>query len=157
MSDSGEARYPLAPWVPARALGRLAVVMAGLVILAVVLTAVGWRSTWVVIVVLVPVGVVLALLLLAALALIRPPAILRLDGVGYEVRWLRRCGVRGAPWARVREVRSESRRFGPMLVIRLGTPDETTVIPLSLLQRAQTSVEDDVRERLDAASGRRPG
>ena len=93
--------------------------------------------------------------LLAALAVLRPPTLLRLDAAGYVVRWPGGRGQLQGDWEQVDDVTGDRQAGQPVVLLRHRN-GETTSLLLGLLDAPAREVEDDVRRRLNAAYGYRP-
>lgn len=152
MSDSaGVSAYRLARAYAVRPLG-LAVCATGVAVIALAVARAsdgpGWLQT-----VLLVVAALLALLgLLAAVVVLRPPTIVRLDEQGF---WVRRLGdAEVGSWRDVEDVAGEVRAGQRVAYIRRRDGD-ATLLPLALLEAPAEDVEREVRRRLDSAHGYR--
>ncbi len=118
-----------------------ALVLVGLTLLVLLLELPG---------VLVAVGAVLlaATTAGAALVLLRPPWVVRLDDRGYRVRWVRSAGLRQAPWRDVADVGTRRVGVEPCVVLRLHD-GRSTAVPVSLLAGDPGDFLDDVGRRLE--------
>jgi MFS family permease len=151
-------RYRGVPAAAVLAFGGVALLAGGCVVALVVTDR--WRddSTAVAVVfwALVVVGIVLAVgLVRAAVQIVRPPIVLRLDSTGYRVsRRSGATGVRRADWRSVERVRTEQRDGRDRVVIQLTT-GATTEIPASALATPRTEWLGDLDARLNKAHGQR--
>jgi hypothetical protein len=137
--------YRLAPHMAARLVGLLLVVVAGLVVLLTVVSAVLAWSPWVIVgsgAVSVVGAVVVASILLRV-------DVVSLDGEGYRVRLVRGAGVTSGRWADVTEAVAASPRGVDCLVIRLRD-GRTTTIPVAALAADPSAFATDVRAHLRA-------
>jgi hypothetical protein len=108
-------------------------------------------------VLLVSIAVAVALTGIAALRVLRPAVLLRLDDTGYRVHGLRGAGPRSATWTEVARVRRERLVPGSCIVLTLAG-GARTVVPLRLLDGGGTAADRlvaDLSARLDAAHGQR--
>ena len=100
----------------------------------------------------------LALTALAAVRVLRPPAVLVLSDVGYRVRVVRGAGTtREAAWTDVARVRRQRLAPGTCLVLSLND-GARTVVPVALLEGGAAvgdRLETDLRSRLDLSHGQR--
>jgi hypothetical protein len=101
-----------------------------------------------------PVGVLSATVLVAALAVLalalalsRFVVLVRLDEIGYQVRFLRGAGVKQARWSDLEDVVTGFVKNQAVVVIRLRD-GRTTTIPVNLLEG---SAEDFAKDIGDAA------
>jgi hypothetical protein len=146
--------YRLARPYTVRVLGVLAIATGVALLLVVLARTLDW-PTLLSGLLLVLAGVVGAGLLLAAVAMLRPPTLLTLDAAGFSVRWPGGRGTRHGSWEDVVSVSWEQRMDQALLVLRHREAATTTLL-LRLLDTAPHAVEEDVRRRLDAAYGYRP-
>ena len=93
--------------------------------------------------------------LLAALAVLRPPTLLRMDAAGFVVRWPGARGQLQGDWAQVDDVTGDRHAGQPVALLRHRNGGATSLL-LGLLDAPAREVEDDVRRRLNAAYGYRP-
>jgi len=137
--------------VTVRILGA-ALVAAGLLVglLAVAAAVLDWSGavTMVAAVALWAVVAVLALLL-------RLAPVVRLDDVGYRVRWVRGAGVREGRWKDVEDVVATTVQGARCVVLR-HRDGRTTTIPVDLLSGSVETFVDDLREHLNRGHGYRP-
>lgn len=144
--------YRLAAPLTVRILG-VALVAAGLLLGAVasVGAALGWSGA---------VTVVAALLLWAlvaalALLLLRLAPVVRLDDLGYRVRWVRGAGVREARWKDVEDVAAATVEGARCVVLR-HRDGRATTIPVDLLSGSVEAFVQDLRGHLNRGHGYRP-
>lgn len=144
--------YRLSAAVTVRILGA-ALVAAGLLVgLAAALVALldgSGATTLAVAVVLWAAVAVLALLLL------RLAPVVRLDEVGYRVRWVRGAGVREGRWKDVEDVVA-STVGGARCVVLRHRDGRTTTIPVDLLAAEVETFVEDLRGHLNRGHGYRP-
>lgn len=95
----------------------------------------------------VAVGLAVLLVLVLALVLSRFAVLVRLDEIGYQVRFLRGAGVKQARWSDLEDVVTGFAQKQPVVVIRLRD-GRTTTIPVNLIEG---SAEDFARAIGDAA------
>lgn len=128
----------------ARVLGSGILVLALLVLVAtVVLTVIG-APEWVLVIL-----VLIYIVAFAALAgwAIRTAWIVRLDGTGYRVRFVRGAGVRSAAWTDVSGLAATEPKGIPCVQLTL-TDGRTTVIPVEVMEGDREQFVRDVREHL---------
>ncbi|WP_125568647.1 hypothetical protein [Nocardioides baekrokdamisoli] len=134
----------------ARLLGTGILVLALLVIVAtVVLTVIG-APEWVL--------VILVLIYIAAFAALAAWAVktvwfVRLDEVGYRVRFVRGAGVRSAAWTDVAGLAATEPKGIPCLELTLNDGG-VTLIPVEVLDADREQFVRDVREHLRATEPR---
>jgi len=104
-----------------------------------------------------PVGVLSAVVVLAAVSVVvvgflvtRIAVLVRLDDVGYQVRYLRKAGVAQARWMDVEDVVTGFASGQPVVVIRLRD-GRTTTIPVNLLAGSSDDFAKDVGEHAHKA------
>ncbi len=102
------------------------------------------------------VGVVLGLVtvLLAAYLLTRRAEVVRLDDLGYRVRYVRGAGVKRGRWVDVEDVVAARVGNEPCAVLRLRD-GRTTAVPVALLQGDAEEFLADLRHHLDTGHGYR--
>ncbi len=144
--------YRLSAPVTVRILGA-ALVAAGLVValLAVAAAVLDWSGA-VTLVVAVALWAGVAVL---ALLLLRLAPVVRLDEVGYRVRWVRGAGVREGRWKDVEDVVA-STVAGARCVVLRHRDGRTTTIPVDLLSAPVESFVEDLRDHLNRGRGYRP-
>jgi len=140
--------YRLAPHMAARLVGLLLVVVAGLVVLLTVVSAVLRWSPWVI----VGSGAGLVAVAVAVAAVLLRVDVVSLDDEGYRVRLIRGAGVTSARWADVTEAVAASPRGIDCLVIRLRDGG-TTTIPVTALAADRSVFATEVRGYLRRAEG----
>lgn len=144
--------YRLAAPVTVRILGA-ALVAAGLLVglLAAVVAVVAWPGS----VILVAALVLWAAIAALALLLLRLAPVVRLDDVGYRVRWVRGAGVREARWKDVEDVVATTVQGARCVVLR-HRDGRTTTVPVDLLSGPVESFVEDLRSHLNRGHGYRP-
>lgn len=130
-----------------------ALVASGLLLglLAAVAAVLDWSSM---VTLLVAVGLWAAVAVLALL-LLRLAPVMRLDEVGYRVRWVRGAGVREARWQDVEDVVA-STVAGARCVVLRHRDGRSTTIPVDLLSGPVEAFVADLRAHLDRGRGYRP-
>lgn len=151
MSEPQQApvTYRLARPVAARLVGLVALLAAaGTVLVTVLVGLSGGSDAWVL-------GwfAISTVLLVTAVILARA-WVVRLDPTGYAVRGVRGAGRRSAPWAEVVDA-SALRRRGVRCVELTLTADESTVLPVGLLDGDPDDFVRDLQTRLQTARGLR--
>jgi hypothetical protein len=108
-----------------------------------------------------PIDILSVVVILAAVSVVvvgfmvsRLAVLVRLDDVGYQVRYLRRAGVKQARWADVEDVVSGFASEQPVVVIRLHD-GRTTTIPVNLLAGSSEDFAKDIAEHARGARKRR--
>jgi hypothetical protein len=147
----GAREYGLAPAVRLR-LGGIALVATGALIAAVTLVVLVADLPRVVVALALLVGV--AGLVALAVALTRRWYVVRLDDVGYRIRFVRGVGRAQARWTDV-EVQTTAVLGGaPCVVLRLrdGT---TSTVPVNLIAGDREELVDELKRRLDRGHGYR--
>jgi hypothetical protein len=152
VSESPEVTtYGLAPQLRARlmaaALMALGLLLAGLTV--VVLVA-GLTLD------VVAVAVVLVLLVVFGLGhlLVRRWYVVRLDPVGYQVRFVRGAGVKAARWTDVEDLVTATVTGARCAVLRLRD-GRTTTVPVDVVQGTGEAFVEELRRRLEAGHGYR--
>ena len=148
----GVSSYRLARAYAVRPLG-LAVCGTGLAVIALAVARAADARGWVQTSLLVVAVLLVVLSVLAAVVILRPPTILRLDGHGFRVR--RMGGAEVASWRDVEDVAGEVRAGQRVAYIR-QRDGGAVLLPLGLLDTPADQVEREVRRRLDSAHGYRP-
>jgi hypothetical protein len=104
-------------------------------------------------------GLVVALVawlgVLVGLALLRRRAVVRLDEVGYRVRFVRGAGVRQAGWKDVEDATAPTVEGDRCVVLRLRD-GRTTTIPVDVLVGSADAFVADLQEHLNRGHGYRP-
>ena len=90
---------------------------------------------------------VLAATLLVVL-LVRSGSVVRFDGTGYQVRFVRGAGVHQATWTQVEDVATTTRAGEKCVVLQLRDGRSTTV-PVGVLAGRPDAFVDDLRTYLD--------
>jgi hypothetical protein len=98
------------------------------------------------------VAVAMVVVLAAALALARVAVIVRLDEIGFRVRYLRRAGVKQGRWVDVEDVATGFASEQPVVVLR-HRDGRTTTIPVNLLAGSSDDFVRDLRSHLDGSQG----
>lgn len=144
--------YRLSAPVTVRILGA-ALVAAGLIlgVLAAVVAALDWAHT----VTLVTTVALWAAVATLALLLLRLAPVVRLDDVGYRVRWVRGAGVREARWKEVEDVVATTVQGARCVVLR-HRDGRTTTIPVDVLSAPVETFVQDLRAHLNRGHGYRP-
>ncbi|HEX4977655.1 MAG TPA: hypothetical protein VFV40_07290 [Nocardioides sp.] len=144
--------YRLSAPVTVRILGA-ALVAAGLLVglLAAVAAVLSWPGR---VTLVAAVGLWAALAVLALL-LLRLAPVVRLDDLGYRVRWVRGAGVREARWKDVEDVVA-TRVAGARCVVLRHRDGRTTTLPVDLLAGSVESFMEDLRAHLNRGHGYRP-
>lgn len=142
--------YRLAPGFAARLAGAGLVAVALLVVLLALLAALlGWPAD-----VVVAVAVVGSVATLGGAAWLRSRAyVVRLDELGYHVRFVRGAGVACGRWTEVQSAVAASPRGVPCVLLR-RTDGSSTSIPVAALAVDRDRFAEAVRDRLRAATGR---
>jgi len=137
----------------ARALGRSAIVTAGLVLLATVCVELGAPGLLnAVLVVLATIGLVIVAW--TAVSVMLPPGLIQLDADGFRAHKRYSSGPRMGSWFDIRNVASQQNPEGWTLIMQHEDGTHTAV-PLSLADADPVTIEKDVRERLNQAHGYR--
>lgn len=138
----------------ARALGRVASVAAVLVLLATLGLALD--ASGILTVVAVVLGTIaLVVTAIVSVSVMMPPTLLQLDQHGFRAGRRYSSGRRQAAWEDVSSVASQEGPQGWVLMIQ-HHGHEFTAVPLHICDATPTQIEQDVRQRLDAAHGYRP-
>lgn len=149
MPGTNTSDYRVSPAVTVRFMGAFLVLVGVLVFVTAALVGllhlpVDILSVTVVVALLLVVGVGFAASRLAILV--------RLDEIGYQVRFLRAAGVKQARWQDVEDVVSGFASGQPVLVVRLRQGGTTTV-PVNLLAGSADDFARDVQRHLDGNHG----
>lgn len=144
--------YRLARPLLIRIMG-VGLVLAGVLVLLVLVLGflLGWPSTVLSVAVLVAAVAVAGL----ALALRRLAPVVRLDEVGYEVRWVRGAGVKRGRWKDVEDAVATTMPDGRCVVLR-RRDGRTTTIPVDILGRSADDFVRDLQQHLNRGHGYRP-
>jgi hypothetical protein len=147
----GAREYGLAPAVRLR-LGGIALVATGALIAAVTLVVLVADLPRVVVALALLVGVAGRVAL--AVALTRRWYVVRLDDVGYRIRFVRGVGRAQARWTDVEDLTTAVLGGAPCVVLRLrdGT---TSTVPVNLIAGDREELVDELKRRLDQGHGYR--
>lgn len=128
-------------------------VLAGLLVLLVLVVGglLGWPAAVLSVAV---VGVVLAIAGLAV-SLRRLAPVVRLDDLGYEVRWVRGAGVKRGRWSDVEDAVATTVADDRCIVLR-RRDGGTTTIPVDILGGSADDFVRDLQEHLNRGHGYRP-
>ncbi len=126
---------------------------AGALVVVVILVGaqLGW-PTWALTVVVASVLVAVGVL---AVALPRLAPVVRLDDVGYEVRWVRGAGVKRGRWKDVEDVVATTMQGARCVVLRRRDGRATT-IPVDILAGSTDAFVRDLQQHLNRGHGYRP-
>jgi hypothetical protein len=127
--------------------------LAGLLVVVVVLG--GLLLAWSTAVLSTAVVAAVAAVLLLGLVLWRLAPVVRLDEVGYEVRWVRGAGVRQGRWKDVEDVLATT-VAGDRVVVLRRRDGQTTTIPVAILSGAPDDFVRDLQQHLNRGHGYRP-
>lgn len=148
---TGTRDYGLAPAVRARLLGTSLAVVGLVVLLAAVVVAVADLPT----------GVLSGLVVLAVLGVAgvgilvgRRRYVVRLDDVGYRIRFVRGVGRAQARWTDVSDLTTAVVSGTPCVVLRLRDGGSSTV-PVAMIEGDREEFVDELQRRLDAGHGYR--
>ena len=144
--------YRLSPPVAVRMMGA-GLVLAGLLVVAVVVG--GLLFAWPTAVLSTMVVVALLGVVLLAAVLWRLAPVVRLDEVGYEVRWVRGAGVRQGRWKDVEDVLATTVADARVVVLR-RRDGSTTTIPVGILVGSPDDFVRDLQQHLNRGHGYRP-
>lgn len=132
-------------------MGALLIALAALVFLLTAVVVLFEAPVWLMTVVI---GVVLAVVVMASLAVTRTGYVVRLTPEGYRIRFVRGAGVAQARWTEVHDVVEETVAGSPCIVLRLRD-GRHSVIPLELLAVDKDAFLTDLRDHLDRGHGLR--
>lgn len=151
VESTGIEIFPLAPIMRARLMAAALLGLGGVLLVA---TVVVFSTGLPLDVLSVLVLLVLAGVLFIGFWLLPRWYVLRLDPVGYRVRFVRGAGRKSARWTDVTQVDTATIAGGRCLV--LGLRDgATTTIPVDLVQGDSDQLVRDLRRRLDTGHGYR--
>jgi len=151
VSSTTTRDYGLARAVRARLLGSLLTVIGGVVLVVSLVAALAD----------VPRAAIAGLLVLGLVGLAVTGALLgprwyvvRLDDIGYRIRFVRGAGRAQARWTDVLDVTTAVASGTPCVVLRLRDGGSSTV-PVDLIEGDREDFVDELRRRLDGAHGYR--
>ena len=149
--STGSRDYGLAPAIRARLLGAsLAVIGLAVGVAAVVVALTGLPGAVLNgLVVLAVIGIVVLGLLLGG-----RPYVVRLDDLGYRVRFVRGVGRTGARWTDVLDLSTAVVSGTECVVLRLRDGGSSTV-PVNVIEGDREEFVDELQRRLDAGHGYR--
>lgn len=149
--STGTRDYGLAPALRARLLGTSLAAIGVVVLLGAAVVALAGL----------PVGVLTGLVVLAVLAVVLLGFLLgprryvvRLDDLGYRVRFVRGVGRPGARWVDVLDLRTSVVSGAPCVVLRLRDGGSST-LPVAMIEGDREEFVDELQRRLDAGHGYR--
>jgi hypothetical protein len=147
----GTRDYGLAPALRARLLGASLVVIGLVLGVAAVLVALTGLPGAVLtgLVVLAVLGIAVLGLLLA-----RRPYVVRLDDLGYRIRFVRGAGRPGARWTDVLDLTTAVVSGTECVVLRLRDGGSST-LPVNVIEGDREEFVDELQRRLDAGHGYR--
>jgi hypothetical protein len=151
VSSTGTREYPLAAAVRARLLGAFLGTIGALVLVVTVVSVLARPPLGAVVGlgVLVVVGLAVLLVLLG-----RRRYVVRLDDLGYHVRFVRGVGRAQARWTDVEDLATTYVSGSECVVLRLRDGGTSTV-PVNMLEGDREEFVDELRSRLDAGHGYR--
>lgn len=144
--------YALAPQLRARIMGVSLVVIGAVLALAALLVALLELSLDLLVVLVL---VVLVVIFGLGHLLVRRWYVLRLDDVGYRVRFVRGAGVTQARWVDVADVKAAEVAGSRCIVLNLRD-GRTTTIPVEAIEGGAARIGDELRRRLNKGHGIRP-
>ena len=152
MSTSTQRDYGLAPQLRARLMGAfLAAIGVTLLVMTVVVLAFSLPGDVLSgLVILVVIGIFTLGFLLG-----KRWYVVRLDEVGYQVRFVRGVGTATGRWAEVEDLATSYIQDEECVVLRLRDGRSTT-IPVNLIEGDREEFVDELKSRLRGSSGRRP-
>lgn len=142
--------YRLSPLLAARVIGALLVALGLTVVLLTLAVSLLDLPAGVLVI---GVGVAVAALL-GALVLLRRASVVRLDEVGYRVRFVRGAGVEAARWTDVEDVVATTTSGERCVVLRLRD-GRTTTVPVRLLAGDTDAFVKDLQAHLNTGHGYR--
>jgi hypothetical protein len=144
--------YALAPALRARIMG-LSLVAIGLLLAgsALLVVALDWSLDLLVVLV----ALVLVAIFVLGHLLVRRWYVVRMDDVGYRVRFVRGAGVAQARWVDVADVKAADVAGSRCIVLNLRDGRSTT-IPVDAIEGGSTRIGDELRRRLNKGHGIRP-
>jgi hypothetical protein len=81
--------------------------------------------------------------------------VVRVDGTGYQVRFVRGAGATRGRWSDVEDLATSYVVDEECVLLRLRD-GRTTTIPVNLIEGDREEFVDELKRRLDVAHGRRP-
>ncbi|RNL62079.1 hypothetical protein EFK50_09665 [Nocardioides marmoriginsengisoli] len=152
MSTSTQRDYGLAPQLRARLMGAfLAVIGVVLLVMTVVVLAFSLPGDVLSgLVILIVIGIFTLGFLLG-----KRWYVVRLDEVGYQVRFVRGVGTATARWVEVEDLATTYVHEEECVLLRLRDGRSTT-IPVNLIEGDREEFVDELRARLGGANRRRP-
>lgn len=151
-SDPDVTTYALAPQLRARIMG-LALGAIGLLLAVGALLVVLLELNLDIIVVMV--AVVLVAIFGLGHLLVRRWYVVRLDGLGYRVRFVRGVGVAQARWTDVADVKAANVAGSRCIILNLRD-GRTTTIPVDAIEGGSAWIGEELRRRLNKGHGIRP-
>jgi hypothetical protein len=136
--------YGLAPELRARLMG----VFLALLVVTVVVAALSLSADVIVVLAILTVIAIFALGTLLG----RRWYVVRLDDVGYQIRFVRGAGEKNARWAEVEDLATTEIEGAQCVVIRLRDGRSTT-IPVTLIQGDKEEFVDELKARLNGLHG----
>jgi hypothetical protein len=147
--ESNQRDYGLAPQLRARLMGSfLAVIGIALLVVTILVVVLELPGDVISVLVILTVVGVFAL----GFLLVRRWYVVRLDDIGYRVRFVRGAGVTNARWAQVEDLATSEVAGAQCVVIRLRDGRSTT-IPVSLIEGDKEEFVDELKRRLNGLHG----
>ena len=144
--------YGLAPQLRARLMGTFLAAI-GVVLLTMTVVVVAFKL---------PADVLSGLVILTVVGifslgflLVRRWYVVRLDDIGYQVRFVRGAGQAKARWVDVLDLATNEVQGAKCVVLRLRNGSATT-IPVDLIEGDKEAFVDELRSRLNGGNGYRP-
>lgn len=151
MTSTETRDYGLAPQLRARLMGTF-LACIGVVLLLVTIVVISFS---------IPADVLSGLVIVAVIGIFtlgfllgRRWFVVRLDDLGYQVRFVRGAGERQARWVDVADLATNEVHGAKCVVLRLRSGASTT-IPVDLIEGDKEEFVDELRARLNAGRGRR--
>ena len=144
--------YAMAPQLRARIMGA-ALMVIGLVLAASTLAIAVFKLSLDLLVLLI--ALVLVAIFGLGFLLVRRWYVVRMDDLGYRVRFVRGAGVDAARWADVKDVQTADVGGARCVVLQLRSGD-TTTIPVDLVAGGPGPLVEDLRRRLNKSNGISP-
>lgn len=158
MTDSGvpaspdaPTDYGLSPQLRARLMGTVLVAIGAVLVLMTVLVMVLGLSKDILsgVIILAVIGV-----FTLGFLLVRRWYVVRLDAVGYQVRFIRGAGTKAARWSDVEDLQTTTVANAPCVILRLRD-GRTTTVPVELLAGDREVFVKDLQGHLDRGHGYR--